>query len=270
MEKYDAIVLPSGGVNGFAILGCLQNLMDNNYLNNVNTYVGTSVGSIISLLMCLGYKPSEIFVHVWQSNLIEKLQNSISVCNLLNNRGIIEWSIIEIFIKELIEKKIDSNITLKELYEKFNKNLVCCTYNYTQNKVEYINYENYPNIKCVEVIRMSSNIPIIFDSYKYKDNYYIDGAIYSTFPIHYLDIKKYKILGIKINFQKDMNLEYSNIVNIIYNIFYIIMNHVNKILNENHEKENKIIEIILNKPQDLNFMIKINEAMELFSIGYKS
>jgi predicted patatin/cPLA2 family phospholipase len=48
---------------------------------------------------------------------------------------------------------------------------------------EYIGPENYPDLPCLTALRMSSNIPLVFDRFKYMDNYYIDGGVADNFAI---------------------------------------------------------------------------------------
>ena len=50
---------------------------------------------------------------------------------------------------------------------------------------------------------MSANIPMVFDRFKYMDNYYIDGGIADNFPIiKGVEIGK-KVLGIYLEIQEN-------------------------------------------------------------------
>ena len=57
-----------------------------------------------------------------------------------------------------ITKNIDQNITFKQLYDLTNKILTVNTVNQTLNRIEYLNYENTPNMSVVDGILMSLNI----------------------------------------------------------------------------------------------------------------
>ena len=59
--KMKTLVLSGGGLKGIAILGLLQKLYKTGKLNNFDKFIGTSVGSIISLLLSIGYTPLEIY-----------------------------------------------------------------------------------------------------------------------------------------------------------------------------------------------------------------
>lgn len=274
-KKYDALVLSSGGVNGFAMLGCIQKLVDNDCLKDITIYVGTSVGAMIAYLLCIGYSPTEIFLGIWQENVMEQLQHSCQIMNLIQNKGIVDWEICRRFLKKLTFKKIHrEDLTLLELKERYQKELICCTYNFSQKRVEFINYQKEPHLNCIDALRMTSNIPIIFDTFQYKGDYYIDGAVYCNFPIHYMDIKQYNVLGIKIDHKnvkdlQDINIFY-NYLYYLYYLLYIPSYHLYEFLNHQHELDCDIILVDSNGNNTINFFMKINEAMELFSIGYKS
>jgi predicted patatin/cPLA2 family phospholipase len=59
--------------------------------------------------------------------------------------------------------------------------------NLDKDTTEYFNHQTEPDLCCVEAVLMSITIPLIFQSYIYKNNIYLDGAISQAFPI-----QKYK------------------------------------------------------------------------------
>lgn len=73
MNDFDTLVISGGSVNGISALGALQYLRDNEYLNNIKTYIGTSSGAFICYLLAIGYTPVEIIG--WQ--IIELIKNNI-------------------------------------------------------------------------------------------------------------------------------------------------------------------------------------------------
>ena len=50
-HKFTRLVLSGGGSKGLAMLGALHYIHENNGLDSINEYWGTSVGSIIILLL---------------------------------------------------------------------------------------------------------------------------------------------------------------------------------------------------------------------------
>ena len=72
MAKIKNLVISGGGVSGIGFLGIIKYLDDHNIISNIETYVGTSIGSIICLLLLIGYKHNEIYDFCISFNL-EKL-----------------------------------------------------------------------------------------------------------------------------------------------------------------------------------------------------
>ena len=73
--KYDTLVLSGASSKGLLTLGGLQYMYDNFLINNVNTYVGTSSGSIIAYFLVIGYTPIEIMMYICTHQLMEKMQH---------------------------------------------------------------------------------------------------------------------------------------------------------------------------------------------------
>ena len=191
---YDTIIISGGASKGIAALGALQALIDRKMIGNVKKYIGTSVGAIISYLLCIGYSPIELIISLRNSTIFDEL-NVFNITNIIIGEGVTKWSIINSFIEKLTLEKTGYFLTLKDVYEKFKKELICCTYNQTLKKKEYISYKNFPNLPCLIALRMSSNLPFIFDRFKYMNNYYIDGGIVDNLPLDLVD-KDEKTLAI--------------------------------------------------------------------------
>jgi len=180
--EYDTLVLPGGGVKGFLILGAIQALSDNNLLSKVHTYVGTSIGSILCYLIAIGYTPIEIMVSIYTHKWLEKIQY-FNLVALINGNGATTFIALHEALEKLTINKIGKLLTLGKLKEEFGKTLLCTTYNMTTCNTEYLGPDNYPDLPCITALRMSANIPLVFDRFKYMDNYYIDGGIVDNFPI---------------------------------------------------------------------------------------
>ena len=70
--SYDSIILSGGSIKGFCTLGALQYMQDNKIIDDtLTTFAGTSIGSIISFLLIIGYTPIEIVVYLCSNNVLE-------------------------------------------------------------------------------------------------------------------------------------------------------------------------------------------------------
>lgn len=180
---YDTIVLSGGGLKGIGFLGALQCMADMGYLGNIKTFIGTSIGVIIGYLLCIGYTPIEIMVVLHTEKTLDKLVYSMDVTYLTTHGGILNFCIFQDILEQLTIKKIGHLLTLKQLSDDYNKRLVGCTYNMTKKRVEYIDYVSHPNMPCITLLRMSSNLPFLFFPFQYEDSVYVDGGIYNNFPL---------------------------------------------------------------------------------------
>ena len=91
---YDTICLSGGGINGLNMLGSLKYLNDNNIIQKkkLNTFIGTSVGSLINLLLVLNYKINTIIKIVYKLDF-NKIELDFDLDNFLENYGIDNASI---------------------------------------------------------------------------------------------------------------------------------------------------------------------------------
>jgi predicted patatin/cPLA2 family phospholipase len=115
---------------------------------------------------------------------------------------------------------------------------------------------------------MSSNLPFVFDKYKYLGNFYIDGVVCDNFPIDIGDKVGKKVIGLLLD-QQSLFSDYttSNIIEYFFKTLFIPMVQVleNKI--KNLSSKCKIISI----NHDIgmfNFDIATDKKLELFSSGY--
>jgi NTE family protein len=200
--NYDTLVLSGGGIKGFSLLGSIQCLIDLGLTKDITTYVGTSAGAMLGYLLCIGYTPIEIVVALYTNKWLEKIQHA-NIVDMINGCGATSYTNLNEALEKLTLNKIGRLLTLGKLKEIYNKNLICCTYNMTTCKAEYLGPENHPDLPCLTALRMSANIPLIFDRFKYMDNYYIDGGIVDNFPIvKAVEIGK-KIIGINLNIEEN-------------------------------------------------------------------
>ncbi len=270
--EYDTIVLSGGSVKGFYILGSLYYLYYNRLINNVNIYCGTSIGAILSYLLCIGLNPIEILMEINNKNFLDKFKNF----NLSNwNDGIFDWNIINKELESITIEKVGYFLTLKSLYEKFGKVLVCCTYNYTKHFIEYLSYKTDPDIPCLVALRMSCNVPFAFSRFKYNGNYYIDGGIKNNFPIEGIkvitenDEIEHKILGLYLDNKFDNEVEDS--IKFINGLITMTLNQNMKYTYEKYKDDENIsiIKLDNDKVTCFSFDLKTTDKLDLFSEGYQ-
>lgn len=267
---YDTIVISGGSSKGILTLGAIQYAYDNFLLNNVTNYVGTSSGSMVCFLLAIGYTPIEIITYICCHQLIEKIMH-FNIVAMINGEGASSYTnIYENFEKMTIDK-IGYIPTLKDLKEKFGKSLTCVTYNITENKTEYLSYETYPDLPCLIAIRMSSNLPLIFEKYKYGNSFYIDGGVSDNFAIDIGAKIGTKVLGLLLdtessNFSNEQDI---NVLEYIYKIMFIPISQILEYKMTGISDKCKIVNLRYNKVKFFNFKISNKDKLDMFSIGYE-
>jgi len=267
-KQYDTIVLSGGVTKGFGLVGSLQYLQDKGILPTIRKFIGTSIGAIIAYLVCIGYNPIEIMIISCQRKIFENLAN-IDILNVMHGNGAISFHIFQEILEKLTIEKIKKFITLSDLHTRFGKELVCCTYNLTLGKPEYISYKTHPDLNCLTALRMSANLPFFFETFVYDDYKYVDGGIADNFPISQvaegdvaLGIRTKKILSADPNKNKD-----ENILTQFVAILTIPIGRVEEI-QISYEKNTDVISVPIPSYISTSLNLSNTEKFDLFSNGY--
>lgn len=269
-EEYDTIVLSAGGTKGLFLLGGIQAMIDNNLCKNVDKYVGTSVGSIIGYLLAIGYTPIEIMVSFYTNHWLEKMQ-SFNLVSMINGNGATSFTPLHEALEKMTLQKIGRFLTLGKLREIYGKTLICVTYNMTVCITEYIGPDNYPDLPCLTALRMSSNLPLVFDRFKYMDNYYIDGALSDNFPILKGQEIGKKVMGlfVKINEKSLQDDPEDGIMTYFLRLLQIPMAQSTKDKNNLVTEKCDLIPIDTEMKNFVDFDIKSKMRLDMFSKGYE-
>lgn len=183
----DTLVISGGSSSGLIILGKIQSLIFDKKLNlnELKTFGGTSIGSVICLFLLLGFQPYEIVYKLINSNLIKTL-GKFNILNFVNGKGIVSLDDIKKEISIWINEKTGMENISFDYIKKLNKNFVCTTFNFTDNNLEYLSTNNikYNNMNVIDAIMMSCAIPFLFNPYNYNNKIYIDGGILDNFPVN--------------------------------------------------------------------------------------
>ena len=271
-SNYDTLVLGGGAMKSFLLFGAMQYAIDNYFLTEVSTFIASYGGTMISFLLIIGYTPIEIITFLCTNHVVEKIQN-FNMFAMMNGLGAVSFLHIYEELEKMTIEKIGYIPTFKDLKDKFNKEFICVTYNITDSKTEYISYENYPSLPCLIAIRMSSNLPLIFENFKYGNSYYIDGGVSNNFAIDIAISKgRKKILGIhnkiqNFSFTKDADF---NILDYIYKVIFIPIAELNKVKLKSIPNDSSVDIISLDSDLNaFNFNLGTREKLDLFSNGYR-
>ena len=268
-NKFDTLVLPGGSIKGILILGGLQYCYDNFLLTDIKNYVGTSAGAFISFFLAIGYTPVEIITSICTNQVIEKMQH-LNIFAMINNQGASSYTNLSNHLERMTLDKIGYFPTFHDIKHKFNKNLVFVTYNLTKDQGEYLSYETHPTLPCLVALRMSSNLPLVFESYKYDNNFYIDGGITDNFAIEHAEKIGNRVLGLYILY-KNMSFSVSdNVLEYIFKVIYIpILEQQRNKIDKSCTKKSTVVNITDNTEHTMfSFNINSTDKLEMFSDGY--
>ena len=267
-DKFEILCVGGGSIRGFCELGALFYLESEEIYNmeNIHTVIGTSIGSVISLLLVVGYSPMEILT---KANRIDKFVDfeATDILNFKEDGGLLNFNSFLKIIETLINQKIKRIPTLKELYELTCKRLIITTTNVSKKCTEYLDYINNPDLNCLDAIKMSCSIPLVFKRVKYNDCYYVDGGLLDNFPIEFVNDFKTKIIGISV---ESSERETDSFINYIDTLFTLpILKIQNNVIKEKITKNCLVINMIINNTPIIDFNLNKNFKIEMFVNGYE-
>lgn len=271
LHGYDTLVISGGAIKGLLLLGSIQCAMDNLLLKDVVNFVGTSAGSMISYLLAIGYTPVEIIVYICTHQLLERMA-SFNLVAMLNGEGAVSYQPIQEALEKMSIDKIGYFPTLRELREKYNKNLVCATYNKTRHKMEYLSADNYPDLPCLVAVRMSSNVPMLFERFKYMGFEYVDGGVGDNFPIMEAEKIGQRVLGVVLipNLKEDIDTDgeqgfLQDTLKLLYvPISQAVIYRISLIT-----EKSTCVQIDSDKIKVFDFNLKSSQKLNMFSTGYQ-
>ena len=202
MNNIDSLVLSGGGIRGIAFCGCIKFLHEQNILQNIKNIAGTSAGSIIALLISIGYNYDELEEIILNLDFNQFKDNTFfsEMYNLYNNYGLHSGNKLLEYIKNLIKNKTgNGDYTFEQLYKDKKINLVITSSCLNQEKEYYFSYENYPDLSIAKACRMSMAIPFIFESVKFNGDIFVDGGLLNNYPIWIFGRDNPNVLGLKLS-----------------------------------------------------------------------
>jgi len=158
------IVFEGGGIKGLAYVGALQVLEEVNILQNITRVTGVSIGSLLAVLVYVGYSPAEIKVIMGEDLGTVTIDHSCGFCSLLPNlMSKFGWNPGKRVQKDLGEKVRaktgNPNSTFRELYNQTGKELCIVVTNLNHMATEYFHVKTTPNVPIALAAYMSMAVP---------------------------------------------------------------------------------------------------------------
>ena len=172
-----------------------------------------------------------------------------------------------VHITEVTDSPVLDSNPLKELYNDYHKILTIITFNYSKKKEESLSYLTFPDLCILEALRMTSNIPLVFANFSYKEQFYFDGFITNNFPVDYVKEDDVAI-GLNLSdasWEEEKNLDFWKI---IWNLFFIPLYHLQLI--KTSGKNCEIVKLSYNKYSSLKYRLKSKDMLDMFSEGFSN
>jgi NTE family protein len=277
------LVFAGGFVKTLALLGAVSYMEDNFIINlkDIHTFIGSSAGSILSLLLSLGYDSKETF-SILNELMIKYSKDETSpecLFKILDVYGIDDGNLILEWCISIINEKINIvDPTFLELAKTCGKNLCICATNITSMKFEIFSVNNTPNVKISHAIRASISIPIIFTPFVINEHYYVDAGMLNNFPIDHIEwtnLTEYDTIGLCIRINEKTINNINNLFSYLQQICLTISN--NNSINNPYIKSKKMQIIQIHLEDDLildfdldTFKLKVTHKIleKYFKQGY--
>lgn len=234
-NKIKHLVISGGGPTGISFYGALRELNNNGIwkIEDIETMYGTSVGSLLSVILCLNYDWDTIDDYLikrpWQN--IFKF-NMYTIIDSFQKRGFYSMNIFkESFLPLFNGKDISMDITFQEFYHLNGIELhIFATELNTYQLIDF-SYKTHPNLKVVEAVYYSCSLPIIFSPILKNDSCYCDGGLILNYPLEKClenGANKDEIIGIKMIIDDIYNLKINEKSSIFDYVFFIIIKILEK------------------------------------------
>lgn len=193
--RYKRLVLSGGGISGMAMLGSLSALSRvPGVLTDVHTVIGTSVGSLVGAMFCIGVDMQTAFEMV--CGMDRRSLTSVSLDNILTTYGFDDGAGLDRFIGMFIPP----DLTFATVHRVFGKRLVVHVTSLTDQKNVAFDVHSAPHMSVARAIRMSCSIPLVYSCVRHEGKVYVDGGVINSFAMdNKADVPT---LGIRIIFRK--------------------------------------------------------------------
>lgn len=186
-SRLTTLVLSGASTNGVVSLGAVQYVFDSRYCGDIVNYVGTSSGSMICALLCVGYTPVEILGRLCIKRAYSKMNPNLSTF-LTEGDGLFSFDDIKCTLAELFVEKTGFVPTVGQLWDVYGKNFVCVTVDLTTSERVYVTRNTHRDLLVTDAVHMSSCFPIMFKPLVLAGHTYVDGGIGDNFPVVYSSV----------------------------------------------------------------------------------
>ena len=185
--RIEHLVISGGGQTGFTFYGVLREAAKQGFwdIQNIKSMYGTSVGTFISVILCLNYDWDTIDTYFinrpWQN--IFKI-NIYVILQAFEKRGVFGIDVMEKMLGPLLAgKDVSIGVTLKEFYDLNGIDLYFFVTELNSFKLCKMSHHTHPDWRVIDAVYASSTLPIIFAPLIKGCECYVDGGVMCSYPM---------------------------------------------------------------------------------------
>ena len=275
--KIDTLICSGGGPSGIAYNGIFKALLEKKIINQdlegIKEIITASIGILFSfcVMLKLNYRIAHDICMKFDIGSMLNF-NDITIDDFLVDHGFFKTDGIKNIFQSLVKNILKKNdINLQELFNLTQIKLTVKVFNVTRKQIEYISYQNYPDLSIITLAQMTTAIPFFFKPVEHKDNIYVDGGMRGHFPIE--ECKSENYLGIFImggSFPK--NSEILKLFPILEFMYSLMINQDETVYQiKNNKNDPRIIFNEVNLGLDFNVTqeTKVRVIQEAYEITMK-
>lgn len=263
-----------GGIAGLSYAGVSKALKEYNIKQK--RIVASSAGSIFAGLIACNATPDFIeeiikstdFTYFmdgwgWRAGLCYRMAWKMG---MYNGEYFLNW------YSGLLKKLgINESITLQEIYEKFNTDLIITTTDIVEEKTIYLNREKNGSLQLKQAVRMSMSIPIFYVPVYHENKFYIDGGYLDNYPIDYLDMyyPQEPAIGFKLVGKNVKKIKFTGWDDYVSALLHSAVNKIES-LNFREDDKSRTVLIDTFDVSTIEFNISPENIDKLIESGYKS
>jgi len=269
MDRLTTLVLSGASTNGLVSLGGVQYVWDTLPHGDIVNFVGTSSGSIICALLCVGYTPIEILTRLCTKNAYAHINPDLSTF-ITEGEGLFSFDAIERILTELLVEKVGRVPTIGQLWNDHGKNFVCVTVNLTTNEKVYLTRETHADVPVTDAVHMSSCFPIVFRPFVWRGESYVDGGVGDNFPVVYSSAFPGRGVCICVSTRASFDgPEHGNVPHVVRYVYALFKIHSNIIARDQDVVEGRECFYLTDaRPSFFDFTPSPMKLVEMFYSGY--
>lgn len=262
-NNFKTLVFSGGGIRGISHLGVVEVLEQNNIIQDIETFVGCSVGSIVAFFVSLGFKAKTLLEIVHGTDLEQYV--TVDLLKFADRFGMDSGEKLLSFFFNIISDKFGADfakdLTFQNHFEKTGKKLVITTCCLNNHKLVYLSKDTFPDLHIIHAIRMSISIPFFYTAVKWNGKHFVDGGVIESFPVSQFQNNDHSVLGIHLRSEMSEISEIKTIEQYLVNLLYCYV-----------EKKSYNVHTIVvkSKMNPLDFSLDASSKSNLVQLGKDS